>query len=629
MACKLMRNLAKEELLPASHSSKPSLDRSALEVFAPHQEIAGQIELWQQLPSYDEHPQESFDVPYTQEDASIYSSLLRRCSSFKTLRHGLRVHSLILTSGHLCHTFFCNLLIQMYSSCGALAEAMSVFAHMPKTNPFSWNLLIGAHLQSDDNTQIVLSCFQHMQQKGVMPDQVTFVSTLSAFSAPKDLPRVHQLHICMQSGNFASDAIVGTALLNVYGKCSTPETARRVFEQIKDKNVISWNVMFAVYTQHGQTKAAFDLFNCMEMQGFIPNQVTFITLLPACTSRGNAAEAKRIHNRMLHDNFESSVNLENALLDTYGKSGDVELACSVFARMLERDVISWNVMSEAYLQQGRNDEAFYLFKQMQEECVFPDDVSCVSVISACVNEEALTQGKRIHNMLIHIEDELDVISGTALVNMYAKCGLLRVARQVFEEMPCRNIISWNAMIGAFAQHGLKSFCLDTFRKMLSKKVCPTDATYFSLLHACGHTGFVEEASYWFLMMMHRHQLTPTVEHYNCMIDLLGRAGQLDEAEAMLGVMTCRPSSASWAALLGSCSFHFDIDRGLRIVNQVIRTNPENAAPFVVLANIFASLGRWQEAERLQQIRKVTPKEQDALIDFDFWEGEYLVNRFGY
>ncbi|MCO5568454.1 hypothetical protein L7F22_022153 [Adiantum nelumboides] len=616
MACKLTRNIVKEEILPSCRS-KSSVDPSAL---GARQEIAGQIELWQQLPPFDEYPQQhTFELPYTQEDASIYSSLLRRYCSFKNLRHGMRLHSFILISGHLGHTFFCNLLIQMYSSCGALAEAMSVFTHMPKTNSFSWNLLIGAHLQLDDNSHVVFSCFEHMQQKGVMPDQVTFVSTLSAFTGPRDLHEAHQFHVCLQSNNFASDAIVGTALLNMYGKCSTPEPARRVFEQIVDKNVISWNAMLAVYTQHGQTKKAFDLFNCMEMQGFIPNHVTFITLLPACTSQGNVAEAKRIHTRILHNDFESSVNLENALLDTYGKSGDVELAYSVFVRMPERDVISWNVISEAYLQQGQSSEAFYFFKQMQEECVFPDDVSCVTVLSACVSEEALTQGRQIHNMLIHSEDVLDVIVGTALVNMYGKCGHLQGARLVFEEIQSRNIISWNAMIGAFAQHGSKSLCLNTFCKMLSQEVHPADATYFGVLHACSHTGFLEEAFHWFCMMVYHHQLTPTVEHYNCVIDMLGRAGQLNEAEAVLSAMTCRPSCASWAALLGSCSFHFDIDRGLRIINQVIRTNPENAAPFVVLANIFASLGRWEEAEKMQQIRKVTSKQQDAIIDFDFWE----------
>ncbi|KAH7426129.1 hypothetical protein KP509_11G086200 [Ceratopteris richardii] len=513
----------------------------------------------------------------------------------------------------------------MYSSCGALSEATSVFNSMPKNNVFSWNLLIGTLSQSDLYTHGAQSCYQHMQQKGIMPDQVTFVSTLSAFSDPKDLFPAHQLHTCMQSNNFSSDSIVGTALLNMYGKCGTSQTARRVFDQIQDKNVISWNAMFTVYTQHNDIKAAFELFSLMEMQGFIPNEVTFITFLPACTSQGNIAEVKRIHTRILHHNFESSVNLENALLDAYGKFGYLQLAWSVFIRMPERDVISWNVMSEAYLYQALNDEAFYLFYQMQEEDTLPDDVSCVSVLSACVNKVTLMQAKRAHIMLIHSEDELDVIAGTALVNMYGKCGYLEGAQQVFEGMPNKNIISWNAMIGACAQHGCKSRSLHIFYKMLEKGVRPTDATFFSLLHACSHTGFVEEAYHSFLMMVYIHHLTPTVEHYNCMIDLLGRAGQLDEAEAMIHVMTCPTSAASWAALLGGCSLHSDIDCGIRIINQVIKTNPENAAPFVVLSNIFASLGRLEEAEELQILRKTISNQQDVSVDFDFCEGEYIVN----
>lgn len=622
MASKLMRNIFKEEPFGNRYATKPPLENHAHIALAAAQQ--GSEEAKGQ-PSHD--LQQSFDIPCTDEDAAVFASLLRRCSAFKTLRHGKRVHSLIVTSGHMGDTFFCNLLIQMYSSCGALAEATSVFAHMPKTNVFSWNLLIGAYIQNQQNIHVVLPLYRHMQQKGVVPDQVTFVSTLSAFSAPRDLLEGQWMHVCMHSSGLAYDPIAGTALLNMYGKCSAPNTALKVFDRIVDKNVISWNAMFAVYTQHGQEKEALKLFQCMEMQGIIPNNVTFITLLPACTCQGDLANGKQMHTRILHDAFESNVNLDNALLDMYGKCGAVELACSVFAAMPERDVISWNVMAEAYIQKGQNDEAFYLFKQMKEEGTLPDDVSCVSILSACVNGAALCEGKRIHSKLIYGEDEPDVIAGTALVNMYAKCGNLEGAQQAFDDMPSKNVISWNSMIGACAQHGLMSPCLYILHQMLSKSVVPTDSTYFSVLSACSHSGFVEEGYYWFLIMVYHHRLTPTVEHFNCMIDLLGRAGQLNEAEVMLYDMSCQPSAASWAALLGGCSLHADIERGVRIIDQVIRTNPENAAPFVVLSNLYASLGEWGKAGKLQRERKGARNQPDIVIDYDFWEGEYLVQNY--
>lgn len=619
-------DIAKEEHSFCRYASNPRnyppTDHADID-FSPKKDIESLGKLRQLTVNDWKSTKQSYHLPCSDEDAAVYASLLRRCSHLRTLSHGRRVHALILTCGHMGDTFLGNLLVQMYGSCGAMAEAASVFSSMPKKNVYSWNLLIGAYIQNGQGI-LVPPLYRHMQQKGVIPDQVTFVSTLSAFSGPSDLVEGQWMHVCMQWCGFECDAVAGTALLNMYGKCGSLQNALKMFNRILEKNVISWNAMFAVYTQHGQEKEALQLFQCMEMKGIIPNKVTFITLLPACTSQADIAEGKRMHVRILHDAFESGVNLENALLDMHGKCGALELACSVFTAMPERDVISWNVMVEAYIQQGENEEAFYLLKQMQEEGALPDEVSCISVLSACVNEAALAEGKRLHSRLVCGRFESDVIVGTALVNMYAKCGNLEGAHRTFDTMPHKNVVSWNAMIGAYAQHGLSNICLFLFQEMLLEGIVPTDSTYFSVLFACSHTGLLNEGCHWFHFMISNHGIKPTVEHFNCMVDLLGRAGQLDEGEALLCSMSCQPSAASWAALLSGCKMHSDVDRGIHIIEHVIRTNPESAAPYVSLSNIYAAVGRWDEAEKIQQERKGRRKLPDSVIDYDFWDEEFLT-----
>jgi pentatricopeptide repeat protein len=316
--------------------------------------------------------------------------------------------------------------------------------------------------------------------------------------------------------------------------------------------------------------------------------------------------------------MDSDVKVENALLDMHGKCGDLELACYVFETMAERDVISWNAMAEAYIHQGRNEEAFGLFKQMQEECVLPDEVSCITLLSACVNEGSLVGGKRLHCLLSGGKAESDVISGTALVNMYAKCGHLYRAELAFGRMLQKNVVSWNAMVAAYAQHGSCEVCFHLFQDMLSKGVRATDLTYFSILSACSHAGLLCEGCFWFKFMVSFHGFEPTTEHFNCLLDLLGRSGQLDNGEALLYSMSsCQPNAASWATLLASCKAHSDVDRGIRIIRHVIRTDPESAAPYVSISNIYATLGRWEEAEKIQARRKIVKKQCPRVNEYEY------------
>lgn len=570
--------------------------------------------------------QKILDRPCSDEEAATYASLLRRCGNLKALSQGKRVHALIFKNGHMRETFLGNLLVQMYGKCGAMENAVSVFAEMPRRNVFSWNLLIGAYILNGHGIE-ALPLYQQMQQQGVMADKVTFVSILSACVSQVALVEGKWIHVCILSGGFESDVVVGTALLNMYGKCASVNNAERMFDSILMKNVITWNAMFAVYTEHGQDTEALQLFQHMELKGVVPNKVTFIILLPACTSQRKLVHGKRMHVRILHDNFESDVVLDNALISMYGKCGALEFACLVFSTMPQRDVVSWNILVEAYLQRGHSKEALYLFQHMQREGILPDDITYISVLSACVNEAALAEGKQLHSRVVSCGFESNVVVGTALVNMYAKCGILEDAWRTFYRMPIRNVVSWNAMIAAYAQHGESDVVLQLFQQMHSEEVVPTDFTFFSVLSACSHTGLMDEGCHWFYSMTRDHGITPRVEHFNCMVDLYGRAGQLDEAEWLIKNMPCKPSAASWSALLSACRMHLDIERGRDILDNVIKLDPESAAPYVSLSNIYAAAGRWYDAARVREMMKRLKKQSRPFIieddfeayEFDSWQ----------
>ncbi|KAJ7540626.1 hypothetical protein O6H91_10G023400 [Diphasiastrum complanatum] len=389
----------------------------------------------------------------------------------------------------------------------------------------------------------------------------------------------------------------------MYAKCGCTQDARELFNNMSDRDVVSWNAMIAGYAQNGLGKEALALYEQMKQEGVQPDNVTFVLLLKACASLEVLEQGKRLHSDIIKRGFQLDVIVGNTLVDMYAKCGCTEDARELFNNMTERDVVSWNAMIAGYAQNGLGKEALALYEQMKQEGVQPDNVTCVLLLKACACLAALEQGKQIHADIIKRGFQSDVIVGSTLVDMYAKCGCTEDARELFNNMSERNVVSWTAMIAGYAQNGLGKEALALFEQMQREGTKPNEVTYICVLSACAQSRLVDEGRYVFYSMCKNHGVTPTMEHYACMVDLLGRAGCLVDAELFINKMPIQPGSVVWMSLLGAARNHGNVEIGRRAFDRVMKLEPKNAAPYVLLSNIYAAAGRKDELVKIRNEMK--------------------------
>ncbi|KAH8940748.1 hypothetical protein BDL97_14G001500 [Sphagnum fallax] len=319
--------------------------------------------------------------------------------------------------------------------------------------------------------------------------------------------------------------------------------------------------MILGYVKCGQGSKALELFHQMQQKGVQSDPVTFVGVLNACASMAALEEGRHAHEQIIQSGYESVAFVGNSLIDMYAKCGSMEDAKRVFNKLPSRDVVSWNVMIFGHVKYGQGQKALELFRQLQEEGVQPDFMTLVGVLNACASVVALEQGRRAHDWVIKSGWDSNVFVGNSLIDMYAKCGNLEDALKVFNKMPSRDVVTWNAMIGGYAIHGHGKEALKQFEQMHEEGVQPDDTTFVCLLSACSHSGLLDEGLRFYSSMSTVYMISANLQHYTCMVDLLGRAGRLHEAENMVLAMPYKPQVAAWRALLGACRIHGNVEMG--------------------------------------------------------------------
>jgi pentatricopeptide repeat protein len=258
-----------------------------------------------------------------------------------------------------------------------------------------------------------------------------------------------------------------------------------------------------------------------------------------------------------------------------------------------------------YAQHGKDKVAFELFEDMQGRGIAPDRLTFSSILSMCANQGLLFEGKRIQELFKNRGFQPDKVVGSALISLYGKCGSLTEAEDVFNSMPEQDVVLWNSLITAFSQNGQGEYALELFRRMQRKQIRPSSITFISVLSACSHVGLLDEAYHHFASMEEWYGITPVVDHYNCMIDLLSRAGRLDDAEELLNAMTVKPTASSLMALLGACRNILDHVRGQRIAEKAFLIDPANPSPYVILSSIYAAASEVQDAMNVMMTMMMT------------------------
>jgi pentatricopeptide repeat protein len=529
-------------------------------------------------------------------------SVLSVCANLRALDHGEEIHGYAIKSGLELHVSVGNVLIDMYAKCGSVAAACNVFDKIYERDEVSWNTMILGYVQKGHVNE-GLKLFNQMQFGNMKPNSVTMVSMLPAFADIGVLEQGKCIHSYIVKNGLEMDVSVGTALVDMYAKCGGIKIASLVFEKTTEKDVVSWNAMISGHILNGCADEALEIFHQMQMADVKPDSATLVSVLSACGRLRALHQGKWIHAYIIRSGLELDVSIGNSLVAMYAKCGHVDIAQQLFDVLSQRDLVTWNAIIAGHVQNGHAKEALELFHQMQLVDMKPNSVTMLSVLPACADLASLQQGNWIHNLIIRSGLEADVSVVTALVDMYAKCGNIDAAGQLFDRMTKQDVISWSTMIAGYGMHGLYKDALRLFGQMQQAGMKPDHITFIGVLSACTHAGLVDEGWRYFNCMSGDFSLTPRVEHYACMVDLLGRAGRLDEAENIIKHMPIEPDSEVWGTLLAACKAHCNVELAERVSKNLLELEPENAGIYVLLANIYAVAGRWENVRKVRAMLK--------------------------
>ena len=477
-----------------------------------------------------------------------------------------------------------NAILSMYGKCGRFQDACIAFYHMPKRDIVSCNSAIMACTLHGQNSH-AFEIFAQMGCDRIKPNATTFASTLTACNSFKEVLLTHTFII---EDGLELNVFIGTTLINTYGKCGSCKDAEIVFFGMSEQNVIAWNAMIAVYNQHAKGTDILRAARAMEMQGLMPTNVTFVGILELCGEEGWLVEALRVHVHILFIGLEEDISVGNALITMYGKCKEIEKAQKVFTNLLTRDVVSWTSMIKLCAQEGRGSEVFETFEKMQEEGIGPDEVTYITVLFACARHSKLSEGEEIYSFAVKQGYDKNVSIATVVISMYGKCGKVDDARRVFDQFLDVNTVLWTSIIAAHAFNGQGKESVFLFGLMRQKFV-PDEIAFLSILAACSHAGLIDEGNYFLQCMKNEPSLSSSlVDHYGCMIDLLGRAGQLNEAEALLENIPQEPSVGSYTALISACRYRPDVACAERTANRAFSGGLKSSSPYVMLSNIYAT-----------------------------------------
>ncbi|XP_042516472.1 pentatricopeptide repeat-containing protein At2g29760, chloroplastic [Macadamia integrifolia] len=562
-------------------------------------------------------------------------SLIDRCYDLKQVK---RIHAYLLRFGHLFFDpYSASRLVTVcaFSPFSSLDYARKVFDQIPQPNVFTWNTLIRAYASSRKPNQSLLIFSKMRHQCFDPPNKYTYPFAIKAASELSALREGRVFHGMVIKTSLGSDIFILNSLIHFYAACGELDEAFKVFVKIPKRDVVSWNSMITAYAQADYPEKALELFRRMELDKVKPNDVTMVGVLSACAKNLDLDFGRWVHSYIERNEIDMDLILTNSMLDMYtkcrsleeakrifdkmhepdsvswttmivgyAKSGDFDAARNVFDMMPNRDIAAWNALISAYEQSGHPKEALSLFHELQVAATAkPDQLTLVSVLSACSQLGAVDLGGWIHIYIKKQGLKLNCHLTTSLIDMYSKCGDMDKALEVFQSMDQKDVYVWSAMIAGLAMHGCGRAAVELFFQMQEAKVKPNAVTFTNLLCACSHAGLVEEGRLYFNQMLTVYGVAPEAKHYACMVDILGRAGLLEEAVELIEKMPISPGASVWGALLGACRIHGDVELAEKACKHLLELEPRNHGAYVLLSNIYAKLGKWDAVSRMRKLMR--------------------------
>ncbi|KAM7526060.1 hypothetical protein LguiA_015962 [Lonicera macranthoides] len=521
----------------------------------------------------------------------------------RQLNKGKQLHAQLICAGYPLCIFLTNHLLSMYAKCGQLDYALKLFDKMPQRNLVSWTAMISGFSQNFDFSTAI-ETFCQMRNEVKNPTQFAFSSVIRACASIETVELGKQIHCLALKSGFSYELFVGSNLADMYSKCCLMVEACKVFEEMTWKDEVSWTAMIDGYSKNGNFEEALLAFKKMMFEDVVIDQHVLCTTLGTCGALKAANVGKTLHSIVVKLGFELNISVRNALTDIYSKVRDMESAAYVFGAESECiNVVSCTSLINGYVEADNIEKALSVFVELQSLGIEPNEFTFSSLIKACANHAALEQGTQLHAQVLKFNFDQDPFVSSTLVDMYGKCGLFKHSVQLFEEIGTPTEIAWNSLVSVYAQHGLGKDAIKIFDKMILSAVKPNSITFISLLTGCSHSGLVEKGLNYFYSMEKTYDVTPRVEHYSCLVDLLGRAGRLKEAEDFISKMPFELNAYGWCSFLGACKIHGDKCRAKLAAEQLMRLEPENSGARVLLSNIYAKERQWDDVRSIRKMMR--------------------------
>ncbi|KAI4316167.1 hypothetical protein L6164_024173 [Bauhinia variegata] len=483
---------------------------------------------------------------------------LRNCGKIGELK---KIHANIVKLSLSQSNFLVTKMLDVCDNCGDIDYATLLFEQLVEPNAFSYNAIIRTYAHNHAYNLAITQFKQMLRaQNHILPDKFTFPFVIKSSAGLLSHPLGQQIHAQLCKFGPESHSITENALIDMYTKCDDLTNAHKVFEQMTNQDVFSWN----------------------------------------------------------------------GLIYGHARLGQMERARTLFDGMPCRTIVSWTTMITGYARNGCYADALDIFRKMQVAGIEPDEISLISVLPACSQLGALEVGRWIHLY----SDKNGFLQKTnisnALIEMYSKCGCIDEARNLFDELAHRDVISWSTMIGALANHGKAHEAIELFQDMQKALVFPNKITFLGILTACTHAGLLNEGLKYFDSMRENYNIEPEIEHYGCLVDLLGRCGRLDKALDTILKMPIEPDSRIWGSLLSSCRTHKNLEIAIIAMEHHLELEPDASGSYVMLANIYAELGKWEDVSSIRKAirsKRIKKTPGCSLIEIDNLVQEFLSDDY--
>ncbi|KNA19696.1 hypothetical protein SOVF_058820 [Spinacia oleracea] len=534
-----------------------------------------------------------------------------------------------------------NCLLSACALNGMVHEALQNLDNMSSSgdsvpNVISWSGVISGFAQNGYVNEAV-ELLRKMQARGVEPNAQTIAGVLPAL-AKLQTPRLgKEIHAYITRHGFMFNPIVVNGLLDVYRRSGDMENALKLFSRYSVKNIVSFNTMIVGFCENGDISKAKDVLNQIEMSGVKKDLITWNAMLSgyvdnllfeeglslfremqmvegievdsytlgsalsACSGKGSLNQGKEIHCKAIIKGLSSNPFVAEALMEMYIRFQDLKAAQQAFDEVIDRVISTWNILISGHVDNDHYEVALHLFSEMQSTNMRPDIYTMGIVLTACSKLATIERGKQVHGHSIRCGYDSDVYIGAALVDMYSKCGSIKHAIRANQRISKPNLVSQNAMLTAYAMHGLGEEGISLFNTILANGFAPDEVTFLSVLSACVHAGNIDIGKKIFNSMDCCYNVKASLKHYTSMVDLLSKCGKTNEAYELIRNMPIEPDYVTWSALLGGCVISGDVKLGEMAAEKLLELEPDNTGNFILLANMYAFSGRWNDLLRIRKI----------------------------